>query len=128
MTEIRVQSSTQKINVLGRTQKIVVAPNKTTSIIDGGVITIVNAGPVGPRGIRGPSGAERANGDIATPLLVWLMPHGLNIPQDSFNPAIWWFTDQSGNPMEPEDVVWVDADNALAVWGDVPVLGHWVVN
>lgn len=70
------------------------------------------------------SDTDDAHGTIIVANFVWTMPHGLNISEADFNPADWWFTDENGDPMEPEEVIWMNNNTALAQWSD-PVLGTW---
>jgi hypothetical protein len=78
MNEIAVHSRTQQIQVLSNMQRIVVSQNRTAGVIGVG-LTIVDAGPVGPVGLRGLPGVSSGSyvHTQTFPLLVWLITHNL---------------------------------------------------
>lgn len=76
-------------------------------------------------GIPGQDASEGASGTQSTPSLVWIMTHNSNISEAELNPELWSFRDQDGNLMEPEQIQYVNDNQALAVWLDDPVAGSW---
>lgn len=90
------------------------------------VLMVEQRGPQGIQGIAGPPGVAGGNaqGAVAVANTVWLMTHGLELTEDRFNPAGFWFEDENGDPMEPEEVVWINPNQAVAQWPD-PVRGSW---
>lgn len=102
------------IEVLSRTQRIIVEQNSSVRIVSGGV--------VGPRGLQGPQGVGAAEGVVASPLLVWTINHGLG-----FKPAGWIFFNDDGLEMEPISISDITDMVATATWVH-PISGSWLAS
>lgn len=109
MSGVRVTSSTQRV--------IVESPSS---------VSVVNAGPVGPKGDAGTGTASSTiSGEILVANTLWMMPHNLDLNSElDLNPAVWWFEDENGTPMEPISVNYVNSNIASAGWLE-PVRGRW---
>lgn len=90
-------------------------------------VTVGKQGPPGKTGDPGPGGSAsaQASGEILVANTIWIMNHNLELGEEQLNPALWWFEDENGNPMEPADIVWSSNNSAIAQWGDDPVRGKW---
>lgn len=102
-----------EIQVVSRTQRIVVGPNRSVSV--------VNAGPPGPPGPTGPPGASALGVEFqqATPSLTWNITHNLGR-----KPSV-SILDAAGNELLA-DVQHV-SNNAISVYFSVPTVGSAVL-
>ena len=82
MPELEVLSRTQGIKVHHIDQRIVVDQDQVVHVVGGrSIVTLVNAGSVGPVGLQGPPGADTLppfHHEQIEPLSVWIINHNRN--------------------------------------------------
>lgn len=113
-----------KLEVLSRTQRIIVEHNEAKIVVQLTPIKIVNSGTIGPRGFPGPEGAsDSATGAQLTPALIWIMQHDLE-----FFPAGIKFHSLDGEiELEPQILTYVNNNRILATWPE-PTAGTWMIS
>lgn len=112
---------TQSIDVLSRTQRIIVDPVKQLQLKGGNRhISIVWGGPIGPPGLTVPAFAE---GTQDFPSMTWIMDFNLG-----GKPAAFRFWDENGQEWEPEDIVYINPTRAIAQWPSPGMMGHWIAS
>lgn len=97
MPEFEVLSRTQKIRVRYITQSIILGPNNVVRVVGGrSIVTVTNAGPIGPPGLQGPPGDDNLppyHHVQEESLSVWTINHNRN----SYPVPV--FRDDAGNLM-----------------------------
>jgi hypothetical protein len=126
MSDVQVNNSTQAIILEQHDQEIVVDPITSTAIVVNNApvsVSIVNAGPQGPRGIQGPPvNFPSYIHDQTTPSSAWVIPHSLGR-----KPVSVLVIDSGDNPIEGE-LVYVDNNNLTIIFDVAPFSGTAFVN